>query len=288
MSNKDLLDNIKKLRELTGVGFKDCKIAIDESKGDIEKSIEFLRKKGIAKASKKMSRTATEGLALVKEAEGNVSIIEINSETDFVAKNKDFINFCKELSELNFEVKSDLNKLNETSMKNGITVKDNLVNLIAKIGEKITIRRANFFDNLNGKNFFYVHSALEKGIGKIISIVKIDGMVNDENKNFGSKIAMHIAASNPLAIDKDGIKKDLIDKELEIIKAEIWNSGKSEEMVDKISKGKITKFLNDNSLLNQIWIMDPKKKVLDVLKENSSETSLKVVEFIRYKVGEGV
>tara|TARA_A100001015_G_scaffold23646_1_gene26739 strand:+ start:785 stop:1651 length:867 start_codon:yes stop_codon:yes gene_type:complete len=288
MSNKDLLDNIKKLRELTGVGFKDCKIAIDESKGDIEKSIEFLRKKGIAKASKKMSRTATEGLALVKEAEGNVSIIEINSETDFVAKNKDFINFCKELSELNFEVKSDLNKLNETSMKNGITVKDNLVNLIAKIGEKITIRRANFFDNLNGKNFFYVHSALEKGIGKIISIVKIDGMVNDENKNFGSKIAMHIAASNPLAIDKDGIKKDLIDKELEIIKAEILNSGKSEEMVDKISKGKITKFLNDNSLLNQIWIMDPKKKVLDVLKENSSETSLKVVEFIRYKVGEGV
>ena len=288
MSNKDLLDNIKKLRELTGVGFKDCKIALDESKGDIEKSIEFLRKKGIAKASKKMSRTASEGLALVKEVEGNISIIEINSETDFVAKNKDFINFCKELSELNFEAKSDLNKLNETLMKNGISVKDNLVSLIAKIGEKITIRRANFFDNSNGKNFFYVHSALEKGIGKIISIVKIDGVVKNKNENFGSKIAMHIAASNPLAIDKDGIKKELIDKELEIVKAEILNSGKPEEMVDKISKGKITKFLNDNSLLNQIWIMDPKKKVLDVLKENSIENPLKVVEFIRYKVGEGV
>jgi len=288
MSNKDLLDNIKKLRELTGVGFKDCKIALDESKGDIEKSIEFLRKKGIAKASKKMSRTASEGLALVKEVEGKVSIIEINSETDFVAKNKDFINFCKELSELNFETKSDLNKLNETSMKNGISVKDNLVSLIAKIGEKITIRRANFFDNSNGKNFFYVHSALEKGIGKIISIVKIDGVVKDKNEDFGSKIAMHIAASNPLAIDKNGIKKELIDKELEIIKAEILNSGKPEEMVDKISKGKITKFLNDNSLLNQIWIMDPKKKVSDVLKENSTENPLKVVEFIRYKVGEGI
>ena len=288
MSNKDLLDNIKKLRELTGVGFKDCKIALDESKGDIEKSIEFLRKKGIAKASKKMSRTASEGLALVKEVEGNVSIIEINSETDFVAKNKDFINFCKELSDLNFEAKSDLNKLNETSMKNGISVKDNLVSLIAKIGEKITIRRANFFDNSNGKNFFYVHSALEKGIGKIISIVKLDGVVKDKNENFGSKIAMHIAASNPLAIDKDGIKKEMIDKELEIIKAEILNSGKPEEMVDKISKGKITKFLNDNSLLNQIWIMDPKKKVLDVLKENSIENPLKVVKFLRYKVGEGV
>ena len=288
MSNKDLLDNIKKLRELTGVGFKDCKIALDESKGDIEKSIEFLRKKGIAKASKKMSRTASEGLALVKEVEGNVSIIEINSETDFVAKNKDFINFCKELSELNFEAKSDLNKLNETSMKNGISVKDNLVSLIAKIGEKITIRRANFFDNSNGKNFFYVHSALEKGIGKIISIVKLDGVVMDKNESFGNKIAMHIAASNPLAIDKDGIKKEMIDKELEIIKAEILNSGKPEEMVDKISKGKMTKFLNDNSLLNQIWIMDPKKKVFDVLKENSIENPLKVIEFIRYKVGEGV
>ena len=288
MSNKDLLDNIKKLRELTGVGFKDCKIALDESKGDIEKSIEFLRKKGIAKASKKMSRTASEGLALVKEIDGNVSIIEINSETDFVAKNKDFINFCRELSELNFEAKSDLNKLNETSMKNGISVKDNLVSLIAKIGEKITIRRANFFDNSNGKNFFYVHSALEKGIGKIISIVKLDGIVKDKNENFGNKIAMHIAASNPLAIDKDRIKKNLIDKELEIIKAEILNSGKPEEMVEKISKGKIAKFLNDNSLLNQVWIMDPKKKVLDVLKENSIEKPLKVVEFIRYKVGEGV
>ena len=114
MSNKDLLDNIKKLRELTGVGFKDCKLALDECNSDIEKSIEYLRKKGIAKASKKMSRTASEGLALVKEVEGNISIIEINSETDFVAKNQDFINFCKELSEINFKVKAEIDKLNET------------------------------------------------------------------------------------------------------------------------------------------------------------------------------
>ena len=117
MSNKDLLDNIKKLRELTGVGFKDCKIALDENNGSIEKSIEFLRKKGIAKASKKMSRTASEGLALVKENNGQISIIEINSETDFVAKNNDFINFCKELSEINFSTKGDLQKLNETKME---------------------------------------------------------------------------------------------------------------------------------------------------------------------------
>ena len=288
MSNKDLLDNIKKLREMTGVGFKDCKVALDETNGDLDKSIEFLRKKGIAKASKKMSRTASEGLALVKEGDGKISIIEINSETDFVAKNQDFINFCKELSEINFKLNSDLDKVNNTKMKNGILVKDNLVNLIAKIGEKITIRRAKFFDNSNGVNFSYVHSAIEDGIGKIISIVKLEGISKGKNDDIGVKIAMHIAASNPLAIDADNIEKSLVDKELEIIKAEIVNSGKPKEMAEKISKGKISKFLNDNSLLNQIWIMDPKKKVSEILKENSSEKQLKILDFIRYKVGEGI
>ena len=288
MSNKDLLDNIKKLREMTGVGFKDCKTALDETNGDIEKSVEFLRKKGIAKASKKMSRTASEGLALVKEKDGNISLIEINSETDFVAKNKDFIIFCKELSEINFATKGNLDKLNNTNMDNGILVKDNLVNLIAKIGEKITIRRANFFDNTKGTNFSYVHSAIEKGIGKIISVVKLDGISKQKNEDIGSKVAMHIAALNPLAIDKDAIDKNIVDKELDIIKAEITNTGKPADMAEKISKGKISKFLNDNSLLNQVWIMDPKKKVSDVLKENSSDKELKILDFIRYKVGEGI
>ena len=236
MSNKDLLDNIKKLREMTGVGFKDCKIALDETKGDIEKSIEFLRKKGIAKASKKMDRTASEGLALVKEHDGQISLIEINSETDFVAKNQDFINFCKELSEINFSNKSDMDKINQTKMLNGMSVKDNLVNLISKIGEKITIRRSDFFDNSNGVNFFFVHSAIEKGVGKIISIVKLKGILKGKNEDIGTKIAMHIAASNPLAIDKEGIKKELVEKELEIIKAEITNSGKPAQMAEKIQR----------------------------------------------------
>tara|TARA_B100001057_G_scaffold230282_1_gene230602 strand:+ start:2524 stop:3390 length:867 start_codon:yes stop_codon:yes gene_type:complete len=288
MSNKELLDSIKKLREMTGVGFKDCKIALDETKGDLEKSIEFLRKKGIAKASKKMNRTASEGLALVKAKDGKIALIEINSETDFVAKNEDFINFCKELSEINFSNKGDLDKLNETKMANGNLVKDNLVSLIAKIGEKITIRRANFFDDLNGENFSYVHSAIDNGIGKIISVVKINGITRGKNDEIGTKVAMHIAASNPLAIDKDDIDNSIVNKELEIIKDEIKNSGKPDEMAEKISKGKISKFLNDNSLLNQIWIMDPKKKVSDILKENSSDKQLKILDFVRYKVGEGV
>ena len=288
MSNKDLMDSIKKLREMTGVGFKDCKLALDETKGDIEKSIEFLRKKGIAKASKKMSRTASEGLALVFERDGKIALIEINSETDFVAKNKDFINFCKEISKINFEVKGDLNKLNDEKMDNGLKVKDNLVNLIAKIGEKITIRRANFFDNTNGVNFSYVHSAIEKGIGKIISIVKLNGIDVNKDNDLGTKVAMHIAASNPLAIDKQNIDKKIVDKESEIIKAELKNSGKPDDMLEKISKGKISKFLSENSLLDQIWIMDPKKKVSDILKENSSANIIKVLDFVRYKVGEGV
>ncbi len=288
MSNKDFLDNIKKLREMTGVGFKDCKLALDNTKGDIEKAIEFLRKKGIAKASKKMSRTASEGLALVKESNGEISIIEINSETDFVAKNKDFISFCKELSEINFSTRGDVDKLNNSKMKDGSIVKENLVNLIAKIGEKITIRRTKFFENKKGLNFYYVHSALEKNIGKIISIVSLDGIVKGKNDELGNKISMHIAASNPLAIDKNGIKKELVDKELEIINAELANTGKPPEMAEKISKGKISKFLNDNTLLNQIWIMDPKKKVSDILKDNKIEKEITILDFVRFKVGEGV
>jgi elongation factor Ts len=285
MSNKDLLNNVKKLRELTGVGFKDCKTAIEENNGDIEKSVEFLRKKGIAKASKKMERNASEGLALVYSAKEKVAVVEINSETDFVAKNKDFLNFSKEISKINFEVSGDLEKIKEYKMENGKSVNDNLISLISKIGEKITIRRSKFFDEKGGKNYFYIHSALEKNVGKIVSIVK---MLNNEDKEFGQKVAMHIAASSPLAIDKSGIKKEIIDKELEIIKAELENLGKKGEIAEKISKGKIQKFISDNTLLNQIWIMDPKKKVSDILKENKKENEIKIVDFIRFKVGEGV
>ena len=282
MSEKNtLLENIKKLRELTGVGFKDCKLAIDETNGDIEKSIEFLRKKGIAKATKKMSRTASEGLVLAKEQSGEISIIEINSETDFVAKNNDFISFCKEIAQINFNNKGDLEKTNLSNMKNNSSVKNNLIDLIAKIGEKITLRRSVFFNKEKGKNFFYVHGALEKNIGKIISVVKLDNL-NNENVELSNKLAMHIAASSPLSIDKNDLNQNIVDKELEIIKAELLNSGKKPEMIEKISQGKLNKFISDNTLLNQVWIMDPKMKVSDILKD------IKILDFVRYKVGEGV
>ena len=287
MSDKQTLENIKKLREITGVGFKDCKLAIDENKGDIDKSIEYLRKKGIAKASKKMSRVAADGLVLVYEKENKISTIEINSETDFVAKNKDFISFCKELSELNFQNKSNIEKLKLSKMKNQKTVDENLINLISKIGEKITIRRAKYFDT-NGINFSYVHNSLENNIGKVVSIVQLNKSNNKNLKDLGTKLAMHIAAQSPIAIDEKGIKKEILDKELEIIKEELKSSGKQVEMIEKISKGKIKKFISDNTLLDQLWIMDTKKKVSQIIKEYSNESEIKVLDFVRYKVGEGI
>tara|TARA_B100000029_G_scaffold192693_1_gene190770 strand:- start:387 stop:1250 length:864 start_codon:yes stop_codon:yes gene_type:complete len=287
MSDKKILKNIKKLREITGVGFSDCKLAITENNGDIDKSIEYLRKKGIAKASKKMSRIAADGLVLLNQKNSIISVIEINSETDFVAKNKDFISFCKETSELNLENKGDLNLLKSSKMKNGKSVDENLISLISKIGEKITIRRSKYFDD-KGLNFGYVHNSVEKNIGKVLSVVKLDKNTKKDLSEIGNKLAMHVAAQSPIAIDESGIKKEILDKELEIIKEELKNSGKKTEMIDKIAMGKIKKFISDNTLLNQIWIMDTKMKVSQVLKNYSDKEEIRVIDFIRFKVGEGI
>ena len=288
MSNKQNLENIKKLREITGVGFKDCKLAIDENNGDINKSIEYLRKKGIAKASKKMSRIAADGLVLIYKKNDMISAIEINSETDFVAKNKEFITFCKEISEINFKTRGDIKKIKSSIMKNKKTAEETLIALISKMGEKITLRRSKFFDNNKGINFSYVHNSLEKNIGKVVSVVKLEKNEKIDLKEIGSKLAMHIAASSPIAIDENEISRDILNKELEIIKEEVKNSGKKGEMIEKIANGKLKKFVSDNTLLNQIWIMDTKKKVKEVLKSCSGEEEIKVLDFVRFKVGEGV
>tara|TARA_B100000945_G_scaffold318095_2_gene322221 strand:+ start:111 stop:977 length:867 start_codon:yes stop_codon:yes gene_type:complete len=287
MSNKTILDNIKKLRDITGVGFADCKLAIVENNGDIEKSVEYLRKKGIAKASKKMSRVAAEGLVLINKKEENLSVIEINSETDFVAKNNEFISFCKEISEINLKVQSNLKSLNSSKMSNGKNVEENLINLISKIGEKITIRRAKYFNN-KGKNFSYIHNSLEKNIGKVAAIIQLSNNSKKDLTELGNKLAMHVAAQSPLVVDETDIKKETLDKELEIIKEELKNSGKKTEMIEKIANGKIKKFISDNTLLNQVWIMDTKLKVSQVIKQYSPEDDIKILDFVRFKVGEGV
>ena len=279
------LESVKKLRNSTGAGFKDCNSALKEASGNLEKAIEILRIKGVSKASKKMSREANEGLICISGNEKKTSIIEINCETDFVAKNDDFLNFTKEIGEINNSVNSDLDKLNNSKMKNGSIVSQNLIELIAKIGEKITIGRSKTIENSQSKIFTYNHSIVKDNLSKLGVVVSLEfEKSSKEIEQFGKQISMHIAASNPMAIDKEYIKDDVIEKEKKIIKEELKNLGKPQEIIEKISLGKINKFKDDNSLLTQDWVMDPKLKVKDVL--NKVSKSLKIKDFIRIKIGE--
>ena len=280
------IENVKKLREATGAGFKDCNLAIKESDGDIDKAIEILRVKGISKASKKMSRDAKEGVVAVSGNETKTSVIEVNCETDFVAKNEDFTNFVKELSELNNEKNSNLDDLKSSKMKNGETVEDNVVSLIAKIGEKITIGKAKTIENNGTVNNHYLHTVVKDNISKLAVIVSLETKDNSDTvKNFGKQLSMHIAASNPLALTSNLIDQSIIDKEQELVTEELKNSGKPEDTAKKISLGRMNKFKEENSLLTQAWVMEPKKKVQDIVKELSI-TDLKIKEFYRIKIGE--
>ena len=280
------IEKVKQLREATGAGFKDCNLAIKESDGDLDKAVEILRVKGISKASKKMSRDAKEGVIATSGDENKISIIEVNCETDFVAKNDDFVLFAKELSELNNQAESNIEKLSETKMSNGETVKDSLVALIAKMGEKITIGRAKTFNNSGSKNFNYLHTVVKDNLSKLSVIVSLEVKdVSDQVKTFGKQLAMHIAASSPLSLNADSIDKDLIQKELELVTEELKSSGKPDEIVQKISLGKMNKFKEENALLTQAWVMEPKKKVQDIVNELNI-SGLKIKDFCRLKIGE--
>ncbi len=283
MSN---IEQIKKLRQSTGAGFKDCNAAFKEANGNLDKAVEILRVKGITKASKKMDRDAKEGVIVISGDENKTSLIEVNCETDFVAKNEDFIFFVKELSELNNTCSSDISKLNNTKMSNGKDVKDNLVAMIAKIGEKITIGKTKTIENPNSQNFIYQHSVIKENVSKLGVIVSIEASQNNEEvKIFGKQLSMHIAASNPIALSSENISEDIIIKEQTLISEELKNSGKTEEIAKKISVGKLNKFKEENSLLSQDWVMEPKKKVQDILNE-INVPNLKVKEFFRIKIGE--
>jgi elongation factor Ts len=280
------IEKVKQLREATGAGFKDCNLAVKESGGDLDKAIEILRVKGISKASKKMSRDAKEGVVATSGDENKISVIELNCETDFVAKNDDFILFAKELSELNNTNDSDVEKLNKTSMKNGKTVEDNLVALIAKMGEKITIGRIKTFNHSGTKNFNYLHTVVEDNLSKLAVVVSLETKDTSDNvKSFGKQLAMHVAASNPLALDSNSIDEKVIQNEQKLITEELKSSGKPAEIAQKISLGKINKFKEENALLSQAWVMEPKKKVQDIVKDLSI-ADLKIKDFYRLKIGE--
>jgi elongation factor Ts len=280
------IEKVKQLREATGAGFKDCNLAVKESGGDLDKAVEILRVKGISKASKKMSRDAKEGVIATSGDENKISVIELNCETDFVAKNEDFVSFAKELSELNNKVESDLVKLNKFKMSNGQTVEENLVSLIAKMGEKITIGKTKTFNKSGAKNFNYLHTVVKDNLSKLSVITSIETSDESETvKAFGKKLSMHIAASNPIALSSDLIDKDLLQKEQDLVTEELKSSGKTDEISQKISKGKMSKFKEENALLTQAWVMEPKKKVQDIVKELNIP-DLKINDFFRIKIGE--
>ena len=280
------IEKVKQLRKSTGAGFKDCNAALKESNGDLDKAAEILRVKGIAKASKKMSRSATEGVVVTSGDEKKMSLIEVNCETDFVAKNEDFIEFVKELSELNNHHSSNVEDLKKSKMKNNKTVDENLVALIAKIGEKITIGRVKTLADENARNFVYQHSVIKDNVSKLIVIVSLNTTEKSDKINlFGKQLSMHIAASNPLALNADQIDQEILNKEVNLIQEELKTSGKPEDIVKKISLGKINKFKDENSLMSQDWVMDPKIKVKDVVK-SLEISNLQIKNFIRLKIGE--
>ena len=280
------IEKIKQLRESTGAGFKDCGAALKESLGDIDKAVEILRVKGISKASKKMLRVAKEGVIAVSGDKLKTSLIEVNCETDFVAKNQDFINFVKEISLINNNCNSDKENLNTTKMKNNQTVEENLVSMIAKIGEKITIGRTKTLNNPNSKNFVYHHSVVKDNLSKLAVIVSLETKDESEELDlFGKQLTMHIAAMNPIALSSEKISKEVLDKEKELIAEELKNSGKPEDIANKISIGKINKFKEENSLITQAWVMEPKKKVNDIISELKF-SDLKIKDFYRIKIGE--
>ena len=282
-----VLEKVKELRDVTGAGMQDCKNALKENDNNIEKSIEYLRKKGVLKAAKKSSRDAAEGLIILGEDDKSIILTEINSETDFVAKNAEFINFCERLS--NICTKADsLDDLNNLQM-DGVAIKDLIVSLVSKIGENIKLRRLKKILKENFKTAFYIHNKVNKNSGKIISVLKYKSK-NIESKQFASNICMHIAAMSPMALNEDNLETDFIKKERRIIEEQIDKNGKKPEILEKIVKGKLNKVISENTLLNQKWVIDQDLTVKQAITNFNKEKSdiFEILDFFKFKVGEGI
>ena len=292
--NKVSTSDIKKLRDLTGAGFLDCKKALDDSNSDIDKAIEFLRKKGISTAQKKSDRTASEGLIAISTNELNkeASIIELNSETDFVARNDDFQFFASNLSKINLDQKGDLDKVMESKYNNTKDkVSDALTNLISKIGENLTIRRVDYINSIDGFVGTYVHNVEKDNMGKIGVLVSIKTDIEySKVSDFLKNICMHITAANPISITSSDIDQEIINKEKEFQIEEIKKSGKDESIQEKMLEGKMNKYFNEVVLLEQNFVVDDSIKINQFIEKTSKELegSIEIKKFVRYKVGEGI
>jgi len=282
-----VLEKVKELREITGAGMQDCKNALKENDNDIEKSIDYLRKRGVLKAAKKSSRDAAEGLVIIGKDENCITLTEINTETDFVAKNKEFLDFCINLSKISTSANS-LEELNNLEL-NGDKVSDSIVNLVAKIGENIKLRRFSNILKEDGSLAFYIHNKSNDVSGKIAAVLKYKSK-NDSSTTLATNICMHIAAMSPLALGKNDLDQSFIENEKKIIDEQIDKKGKKPEILDKIISGKLNKVISENTLLGQNFVIDQDLTVEKAIDQHNSQNSdnFEIINFIKFKVGEGI
>ena len=273
---------VKELRNKTGAGFLDCKEALSNNNGNIDNAIDYLRKKGLAKASKKSSREANEGAIGFYENNSICILIKINSETDFAAKSDTFLNFVDYIGNIILDLNKtelDLDMFLDTKISSK-SIKEIFDEMIAKIGENIVISDLRVFNKNNNYLSFYVHNAYRKNIGKIISVLKYSSDSNDESiQNLAKNLCMHIAALKPEALDESNLEQTTIDKELNIQKELIASSGKPENVIDKILEGKMKKFYSEVTLLNQSFVLDPEKSVKEVIKSNHKDKKFEIDMF---------
>ncbi len=283
--------SVKELRERTGAGMMDCKKALAENSGELEAAIDWLRAKGLSAAAKKAGRTAAEGLVGVAVQGKKGALVEVNSETDFVAKNEQFQGFVREVSQIALNTGDDVEALKAAALSGGGTVEEKLTENIATIGEHQSLRRAALLEVGEGAVVSYVHNAVAPGMGKIGVLVALEGAAPAETlQALGKQIAMHIAAANPLALDADSLDADLIEREKGIATDKANESGKPAEIIAKMVEGAMNKFRKENALLSQLFVMDNKTPVADVVvqagKDAGSPITLKA--FKRFQLGEGI
>ena len=283
--------SVKELRERTGAGMMDCKKALAENNGEMEASVDWLRAKGLAAAAKKAGRTAAEGLVGVAVTGTKGAVVEVNSETDFVAKNEQFQGFVRDVAQLALTTGSDVEALNNAAYPSGGTVAEALTNNIATIGENQSLRRAAVLEVSEGVVVSYVHNAAAPNMGKIGVLVALEGSAStDSLQALGKQLAMHIAAANPLALNADGLDADLLARERAIAIEKAAESGKPANIVEKMVDGTMAKFAKENALLSQLFVMDGKTPVADVVAQAGKEagTPITLKAYERFQLGEGI
>jgi len=284
--------DVKNLRERTGAGMMDCKKALDETAGDMEAAVDMLRAKGLAAAAKKSSRTAAEGLVGVAVAGARGVAVEVNSETDFVAKNEQFQDFVRKVTEVALSIGSDdVEALKAAAYPGGGTVADTLTNNVATIGENQQIRRIRSVSVSNGVVVPYMHNAAAPNLGKIGVLVALESEGEKAAlEALGKQIAMHIAAAFPLALDADKLDPEMLDRERKIAAEKAAESGKPAEVQAKMVDGAVAKFAKENALLSQVFVMDNKTPVAQVVANAAKDVGAPVVlrDYVRFQLGEGI